>query len=99
MKFHQYISLTLILTHMAYGETAPDLEESIQLKISEIENGLSSAQYTESNEESWYFQNFWLRVRLPLGFSIPSLVNFQIIPELELLFRRDIPAGWQKYHP
>ena len=54
---------------------------------------------TRATEDSWYFRRFWLRVRPKFSFGVPGLTALEIVPELELLWQRDLPDGWKTYKP
>ncbi len=99
MTLFQYLPIALVISHLSFAETAPSLHEAIQAQIAEVENALSKSADNEIIDESWYFQNLWIRSRLSVGFALPGLASIAVVPELEFLIQRDLPEEWQIYHP
>jgi hypothetical protein len=50
-------------------------------------------------EDGYYLRRFWLRVRPYADISIPGLAGFDVIPEVEMLWEKAPPQGWEIYRP
>lgn len=51
----------------------------------------------DGKEDAYFFRRFWLRLRPRVERDIPWLAGFSVIPELELLFEKPTPEGWDIY--
>jgi len=47
--------------------------------------------------EGYFFRRFWFRSRPRVERDIPWLAGFSVIAELELLFEKQTPEGWEIY--
>lgn len=50
-----------------------------------------------SDDDAYFFRRFWLRLRPRVERDIPWLAGFSVIPELEMLFEKPAPEGWEMY--
>ncbi len=50
-----------------------------------------------SDDDAYFFRRFWLRLRPRVERDIPFLAGFSVIPELEMLFEKPAPEGWEMY--
>lgn len=50
-----------------------------------------------SSDDAYFFRRFWLRLRPRVERDIPWLAGFSVIPELEMLFEKQTPEGWEIY--
>ncbi len=50
-----------------------------------------------SDDDAYFFRRFWLRLRPRIERDIPFLAGFSVIPELEMLFEKPAPEGWEMY--
>lgn len=50
-----------------------------------------------SDNDAYFFRRFWLRLRPRVERDIPWLAGFSVIPELEMLFEKPAPEGWEMY--
>ncbi len=62
---------------------------------SSSQNGPVSPQHNED----WFLRRFWLRLRAKAGVDIPGLAEFDVIPEVEMLWENEVPEGWAIYKP
>jgi hypothetical protein len=111
MKNLRIIALLLLSTSSviaspaARAEAIPELRAFIESQVSAADEAIGASESASSPsgpasfDEEWYFRRFWLRVRLPAGIDVPWLAKFQIVPEVELLWQREYPAGWGTYKP
>jgi hypothetical protein len=51
----------------------------------------------EDGADLYFFRRFWLRIRARIERDIPGLAGFAVIPEVELLWERPNPNGWENY--
>jgi hypothetical protein len=80
------------------NEVHPDEEKSNEVNDSEEKENHSQKDQSEVADQE-YFQHFWIKIQLSAGFSLPGFATFQIVPSVELLWRRYNPDGWDTYHP
>ena len=45
------------------------------------------------------YRNFFVRIQTRVGFSIPSILEVYIVPEVDMLWQRPVPDGWETYYP
>lgn len=50
-----------------------------------------------SDDDAYFFRRFWLRLRPRVERDIPWLAGFSVIPDLEMLFEKPAPEGWDMY--
>ena len=50
-----------------------------------------------SDDDAYFFRRFWLRHRPRVERDIPWLAGFSVIPDLEMLFEKPAPEGWDMY--
>ncbi len=50
-------------------------------------------------QEDYFFRRFWLRLRPKVGLTAAGFANLEIIPEIEMLWEKDTPDGWEIYKP
>jgi hypothetical protein len=84
-------------------ESIPQLAQYLQAEIQSADASLEplDAQPVPNAtfDEAWYYRRFWLRMRTPAGLDVPWLVKVQIVPEVQLLWERELPDGWGAYKP
>lgn len=51
------------------------------------------------SESDWYWKRILLRLRAKVGFDVPFFADLKVVPELELVWQRNSPEGWQDYKP
>lgn len=51
----------------------------------------------ETKDDGYFFRRFWLRLRPRVERDIPGLASFAIIPEVQLLWEKQTPEGWELY--
>lgn len=103
MKYKILFAIQILsLSLMAHAEVNPELSSFIRDHITKLDNSVIVSESTntasEENINDMFFLNtFILRVRGNVGFKIPGLVNFTIIPETEIVWQRSNPDGWVTY--
>lgn len=95
--------LSAALTSQAQAQQVPDLvrflDESVSTYDPAVSESTSTSELIENDQESWYFRNFWLRLRPKFTIEVPWVAKFQVIPEVELLWQRALPEGYSNYKP
>jgi hypothetical protein len=95
----------LLIVGNARAESIPELTAFFQNQIAGADAALENSTpagaqpANASFDEDWYYRRFWMRVRAPVGITVPWIATFQIIPEVEMLWERDYPSGWSTYKP
>lgn len=51
----------------------------------------------QSDDEAFFFRRFWFRLRARVERDIPGLAGFSVVPEIELLWEKQVPDGWETY--
>ena len=96
-----------------YAAPSREFSEALIQELSAIEEAMSEGSADENSEietlgiheiqthadEEWFLQNFLMRFRPNVVFSVPGLVRVQVGPELELIWQRSVPEGWMSYLP
>lgn len=93
------ITLAPICTWAADAKFPHELEERIAAMGDAAASAPEGAADAPEGNEAWTLQNFWLRMRPRGGFDMPGIGEALLIPELELLWQRDLPEGWELYTP
>ena len=100
--------MTLLLVMLLYplalsAEPTAELTRFMEREIDTIETAMSQAQPpakpSDEKEESWYFKTFMFRLRANAGVDIKGIGKFLVVPELELVWLRELPEGWKTYKP
>lgn len=112
LKFSILTALILILSTLFQRSalatdnvTSPTLTEYISNEILSMDQSLQSTKIEDGlitrpeSSEGYFFRRFWLRLRPKVDRDIPFLAGFSVIGELELLWEKQSPAGWQIYKP
>ena len=50
-------------------------------------------------EEMYYLRRFMVRLKAKFGIEVPWIASFTVNPEIELVFLREYPEGWETYKP
>ena len=109
-KIFALIFMTMLLAaSMGHADGNYQNQQLTQWVESEITRATHSMSYGDSqedralmsvgNESSWFLKNFLLRIRAQFGIDVIGLVQFQVVPELEMIFNRDFPAGYEGWKP
>lgn len=110
MMKYRAIFLNLMVTMtpaLVFGNAASagDFSDHLLEEMSVVEQALLSSELPgslpleEESSEAFYFRRFWFRDRARAGFHVPGLAKLEIIPEIEMLWERDLPKGWTQYRP
>lgn len=59
---------------------------------------VASTPEGQKDEDSMYFRRFCLRLTALVGFDV-VVGSVTAMPEVELLWQRDLPDGWEPYKP
>lgn len=99
-----FVASTLPAANLAYAEPKQDLSEFIIDEISTVDQAFQAETrktgITEGqSEEAYYMRRFWFRIRAKFGIEVPGFADFEVIPDLEMLWEKEPPNGWEIYHP
>ncbi len=111
LKISILMSLMLMLvafyqkTAKAEGHNENVLAKYIQDELITLDNSVqvatADAAVVDSSDDSegYFFRRFWLRLRPRVERDVPFLAGFSVIGELELLWEKPVPEGWETYKP
>jgi hypothetical protein len=96
------LSLSLMLASNAVQASMADrLADFISEEVWSMDNAF--VRYASSNpasvDEEFFLRRFWLRVRAKFGIEVPGLAEFDVIPEVEMLWEKQTPEGYEIYRP
>ena len=97
--------LLIMFATVAQASVYASVEDRLAEFISDEFYSLDNAfiKYSESNPnivaEDWMLRRFWLRVRAKFGIEVPGLAEFDVIPEVEMLWENQTPEGYEIYKP
>ena len=92
----------LVFPKLGLAEVSPELMKEVEQQIGAIREAMDRTEApsdVSGANDSWLFRNLWLRLQIPVGFSIPGLSGFSATPEFEMLVQRNLPEGWGVYKP
>lgn len=100
------IALVIIssLHFLRRSEASPvdSLTQFIEEELTTLDAAVQSSP-TESlitsttDDEMYFFRRFWFRFRGRVERDIPGLAGFAIVPEIEMLWEKQLPEGWETY--
>mgnify|MGYP001568205842 CR=1 FL=1 len=100
------ILLPLLITAFVFKASAStelSLTDFVSGEVRSLESAFADVgpldESISSQNEEFILRRFWLRVRPKVGLSIPGLAAFDIIPEVEMLWEKEVPEGWETYKP
>lgn len=96
------VMMTILISgtaNTARAEPIPELENYLSSVIEKADDAVMAKQTVGAPSEDWFFRRFLLRLRLSAGLSVPLLFKVKIIPEVELVWDRDLAEGWSTYKP
>ena len=100
MKNRMLAIALALLPFSALADSYPALTSYLS---TEIAKGHQMMQYEEDEEQSgtdaFLFRRFLIRLQAPVGFNIPWIATFEIVPEVELYWEKPFPEGWEEYKP
>ena len=86
------------MNQVGAADSLPELTRYLKAELESASRALDEADDTAVNEA--YFLRRWLvRVQAPFGIKVPWVAKFQIVPEVELVWQRQYPDGWNEYKP
>ena len=86
----------------ARASVLPELTQHLNEMLDAADGAVNSCELAESESSvggEWYYRRFWLRFRPRVAVAIPGVAKLEIVPELETLWQRDLPEGWEPYKP
>ena len=96
----------LIISQAVWADPYPELQHQLEQEIPIINSAITSSSETNqewkdtgSPAEGWFFRRFFLRLRPQIALDIPAFANLKLIPEVELIWERSYPDGWETYKP
>ncbi len=78
------------------------LSDYVANEVTSLDSAFSElGELNESKEdnEAYFFRRFWLRLRPKVGLKVPGFATFEVIPEVEMLWEKEAPEGWETYKP
>ena len=103
MKFLLLIltSLFIWFPHDAKADSFPQLTEYLKSEISGVSGSVPNLKdYARTDSsDAYFFRRWFVRLQIPFGISVPWIAQFQVIPEVELVWVRSYPDGWKEYKP
>lgn len=95
------IGLTLLVACVAGSRAFPAQQrfgEYLDATTSDIQSTLEEEDGGAGDNDSWYFRRFTLRVRPYVTFTA-GIAKLNVIPDIELLWERPLPDGWEPFKP
>ncbi len=93
----------LIFSAPAQAQELSTLSEFVTEQVSSLEAAFNDISPVDDSgiqgEDKFIFRRFWLRVRAKVGLTIPELAALDLIPEIEMLWEKEVPEGWETYKP
>jgi hypothetical protein len=83
----------LLDSEISHFQEALEKEAGGGLKLASVHT--SSSQ----TEDGYFLRRFWLRVRPYVDIEVPGFAGFEVIPEVEMLWEKNTPEGWEIYRP
>ncbi|HEY8280364.1 MAG TPA: hypothetical protein VIH99_12120 [Bdellovibrionota bacterium] len=77
----------------AQAREIPGLTRFVSQEISTMSRAVegSSAGGEATEGPDYFFKRFMVRVRASMGFDVPWIASFQVVPEVELVWYRSMP--------
>jgi hypothetical protein len=87
----------------AHAAIIPELTQHLTEMLDSTESAVNSCPTEETGsaakDHEWFYRRFWLRFRPRVSFAVPGFAKLEIVPEIEMLWQRDLPTGWEVYKP
>lgn len=108
MKKISNIALLVMLSwsQIAGAEGVLGLDEFLRNEIISLDAIFSDLGDASANMnplletgEDYMFRRFWFRLRGKVGLKAPGLAGLEVIPEVEMLWEKEVPDGWAIYKP
>ena len=98
------ISLVYIPAIARDKKPKPTIGEYFESEVNSLDQAVQSTPSSSTiitnpsaEEDGYFFRRFWLRLRPRVERDIPGLAGFSVIPEVELLWEKAPPEGWEIY--
>ena len=78
------------------------LTEFVSEEISSLDEAfaqLNTSEPIDTADDTYMLRRFWLRLRPKAGLKVPGFATFEVIPEIEMLWEKELPDGWETYRP
>lgn len=99
-----FFALVSVPVFPASAAELPDLtrhlSEILESTTAAVENsGAEGGAPLSESDERWFCRRFTLRLRPKASFAIPGFAKLEIVPEVEMVWQRALPTGWETYKP
>jgi hypothetical protein len=91
--------LILLISNNLLAAEFPGLKKYVNENIEAVKASLNEAATADDSGEGWFFKDIYIRLQAKIGYEVPWIASFQIIPEVELVFLRPLPEGTVIYKP
>ncbi len=97
------LSILVMDKTIAALQTQQTLSHYIEEEILTVDAALqretseSTILSDSQSDEVYFFRRFWLRLRPRIERDIPGFAGLAVVPELEILFEKQTPEGWEIY--
>lgn len=96
------VSMLLILSIRSSWANEKTLTQFVSEEVATMDLAFTQMTANEnpgSEDDAFIFRRFWLRLRPRVGLHVPGFATFDVIPEVEMLWEKDLPDGWETYRP
>ncbi len=97
------LGMIIVILSVTVSQSAEKtLTEFVAEEIETLDDSftqMSTAENQSEEDEAFMFRRFWLRLRPRAGLHVPGFATFDVVPEIEMLWERDLPNGWETYRP
>lgn len=109
MNYQRFIfTLVLVIFGSIYcmdklqAQSASSFSRMIEHELLSLDEAVQSVETNSSmsaanDEDGYFFKRFWLRIRARIERDIPGLAGFAVVPEIEILWEKQNPDGWEGY--
>ena len=98
MKYLNLLTFLFLAPYVAHADSFPALTSYL---TSEIARGHQMMADSESEpptgNDAFILRRLLVRVQASVGIRVPWIATFEIVPEVELLWDKRYPAGWEHY--
>lgn len=84
---------------LSQAKIIPALSDFLQNEVKNVTKAINeSPSLNSEKQEEMFFQMFLIRIMAIGGWDV-NFGKIQVMPEIELLWRRDFKKGWESYKP
>ncbi len=96
--------LTLIAGLMlsSFANAEETLSGFLSQEITSLDNAFNEVgamDEAHARNDDFFLRRFWLRLRPRAGLKVPGFATFEVVPEVEMLWEKETPDGWEIYRP